>query len=323
MAIICTPANLSEGTGVTHAPWNGSASTVSHNRIISTVLILTSVLGVPLNGLALWVLGCKVRRRNCFAVYVLNLVSADFLFLALQAVHSACVFSNVNTSNPALLVFRCLIVACNVASAYLLTWISVERFFGVAFPIWWRLSHVRTCATQASCTIWGLSLGMGALYGVIRGTAVAREGLVAAEFALAFVIPLVVFSLANIFILCNPGQPSKKTTKLYRAITLNAIFFLMCWAPYHICVFLYYRAIEAGSFSRCISAFYGAYYSICLLHIKSCVVPLVYISISSELKVRFRQSLPSIFERRFSEESGLSSPQPPAGENGSCLARDP
>eukprot|EP00061_Rhincodon_typus_P001414 g14736.t1 len=97
--IVAPTVNVSEGTGVTQAPWNGSASFANHGHIISTVLILTSVLGVPLNGLALWVLGCKVRRRNRFAVYVLNLVSADFLFLALQAVHSACVFSSVDTSN--------------------------------------------------------------------------------------------------------------------------------------------------------------------------------------------------------------------------------
>ncbi|XP_043540147.1 mas-related G-protein coupled receptor member A-like [Chiloscyllium plagiosum] len=310
MAISCVVNASSAGPVF----WNGSSSFQNHVRIISTLLILTSVLGAPLNGLALWVLGCRIRRKNRFVVYVLNLLSADFLFLTLQAAHSVCAFAKVDTAHPSLLALRCLIVACNVSSAYLLTWISVERFFGVAFPIWWRLSRTRDSAVMASCVIWALSLGMGVLYGVIRGTralSVAKEGLVVVEFALAFVGPFLAFLFANAFILCSPGHPSRKTTRLYRAITLNAVVFLLCWAPYHVCVFLYYRAMVAGPLARCVSTFYGAYYSVCLLHVKSCVIPLVYISVSSELKIRLRESLPHIFERRFSEESGLSSPLPP------------
>ncbi|GCC43565.1 mas-related G-protein coupled receptor member A6-like [Chiloscyllium punctatum] len=318
MAISCVVNVSSAGSGAGPVFWNGSTSFQSHVRIISTLLILTSVVGAPLNGLALWLLGCRLRRKNRFVVYVLNLLSADFLFLALQAAHSACAFARVDTAHPSLLALRCLIAACNVCSAYLLTWISVERFFGVAFPIWWRLSRTRDSAVLASWLIWALSLGLGALYGLIRGTralSVAKEGLVVVEFALAFVGPFVAFLFANAFILCSPGRPSRKTTRLYRAITLNAVVFLMCWAPYHVCVFLYYRAMVAGPLPRCVSAFYGAYYSVCLLHVKSCVIPLVYISVSSELKVRIRESLPHIFERRFSEESGLSSHLPPPPEN--------
>ncbi|XP_041036601.1 mas-related G-protein coupled receptor member A6-like [Carcharodon carcharias] len=306
--------NVSAGEGATNVSWSGEAeSHRQHTRIISTLLILTSVVGAPLNGLALWVLGFRVRRKNRFVVYVVNLLASDFLFLFFQAVHSVCRFAGVGGASRFLLSFRCVIVACNEASAYLLTWISVERFLGVAFPIWWRVSRTKDSAVLASWLIWGLSIGLATLYGVIRATDIqpaAKEGLVAMEFALAFLAPFLVFTLANVLILCGSKRSSRKTTKLYRAITLNAVIFLMCWVPYHTCVFLHYQALSARRPALCVSAYYGAYYSVCLLHIKSCVIPLIYISISNELKVKFRESLPSIFERRFSEESGLSSPVP-------------
>ncbi|XP_078394225.1 mas-related G-protein coupled receptor member A-like [Cetorhinus maximus] len=307
--------SASEGSSATaNGSWSGEAeSHKQHAQIISTLLILSAVLGAPLNGLALWVLGCRVRRKNRFVVYVMNLLASDFLFLSFQAVHSVCRFAGVSGASRFLLVFRCFIVACNEASAYLLTWISVERFLGVAFPIWWRISRTKDAAVLASWAIWGLSIGLAVLYGVIRGSSLqpaAKEGLVAAEFALAFAAPFLVFTLANTLILCGSQRRSRKTTKLYRAITLNAVTFLMCWVPYNICVFLHYQAQAASRPALCASAYYGAYYAVCLLNVKSCIIPLIYISISNELKVKFRESLPSIFERRFSEESGLSSPPP-------------
>ncbi|XP_078064885.1 mas-related G-protein coupled receptor member A-like [Mustelus asterias] len=310
-------ASLCEATRTLNASANGSwdegVMQQRHTQIISTLLVLTSVVGVPLNGLALWVLGCKLRRKNRFVAYVMNLLLADFLFLLFQFVHSICRFAKVAASDPSLMVFRCIIVVCNEASAFLLTWISVERFLGMAFPIWWRLSRTKDSAVMAAWAIWGLSVILGVIYGVIRAikvSAATKEGLVITEFTLAFLAPFVAFTLANALILCGPHRPSRKTSRLYRAITLNAVIFLMCWVPYHLCVFLHHRALSEGTFGLCVSAYYGAYYSICLLHVKSCVIPLVYISISSELKVKFRESLPSIFERRFSEESGLSSPGP-------------
>ncbi|GCB85672.1 hypothetical protein scyTo_0026313 [Scyliorhinus torazame] len=303
---------MSASGGAANQSWDSQTSDERHTRIISSLLILTSAIGAPLNGLALWVLGCKIRRKNRFVAYVINLLVADFLFLFFQAVHSVCRFGGVAGANPALMVFRCVIVACSEASAYLLTWISVERFLGMAFPIWWRLTRTKDSAVMASWAIWGLSLGLGTLYGFIRAIKVSpatKEGLVATEFSLAFLAPFLAFTIANALILCGPHRPSHKTSKLYWAITLNAVIFLMCWVPYHVSVFLHHQARARGRASLCSSAYYGAYYSVFLLHIKSCVIPVVYIAISSELKIRFRESLPSIFERRFSEESGLSSPQ--------------
>ncbi|XP_038657088.1 C3a anaphylatoxin chemotactic receptor-like [Scyliorhinus canicula] len=302
---------MSAGGGAANQSWYNPTSDERHTRIISSLLILTSVIGTPLNGLALWVLGCKIKRKNRFVVYVINLLLSNLLFLVFQAVHSICRFAGVAGANPTLLVFRCVIVACSEASAYLLTWISVERFLGMAFPIWWRMTRTKDSAVVASWAIWGLSVGLGALYGFIRAITVSsatKEGLVATEFALAFLAPFLAFTVANALILCGPHRPSHKTSKLYWAITLNAIIFLMCWVPYHVSVFLYYQARARERPSLCSSAYYGAYYSVSLLHVMSCVIPVVYISISSELKIRFRESLPSIFERRFSEESGLSSP---------------
>ncbi|XP_067915913.1 mas-related G-protein coupled receptor member A1-like [Heterodontus francisci] len=316
MASLCSMQSGLNATGPANWSWDGEASHRRHSTIISTILVLTSVLGTPLNGLALWVLGFKLRRKNRFVVYVLNLVISDFLFLFFQAIHSICLFAGVSRAEHALLVFRSLIVTCSEASAYLLAWISVERFFSVAFPIWWRISRRKDSAVLACWVIWACSLAMGAIYGVSRSLkrslrrGTPKEALIITEFVLAFLVPFLAFTLANAAIFCQPNRPSRKTTRLYCAITINAIIFLMCWVPYHISVFLHYQALFAGQAAPCVLAYYGAYYSVCLLHVKSCIIPLVYISISSELKIRFRESLPNIFERRFSEESGISSPAP-------------
>ncbi|XP_067834435.1 mas-related G-protein coupled receptor member A1-like [Heptranchias perlo] len=316
MTMLCRaqPAfNVSLSGGATNGSWEHEATHHKHSTIISAMLILTFLLGTPLNGAALWVLGYKLKRKNRFVVYVLNLVVSDFLFLVFQAAHSVCLFSGVSPKAPALLVFRSLIVACNEASAMLLTWISVERFFSVAFPVWWRVCRTKESAVAAAWAIWALSFCLGVLYGAIRSLASGggggrvQDSLISVEFVLTFLLPFLIFTLSNSFIICRPSRPSKKTTKLYGAITLNAVIFLMCWVPYHIFVFVYYRALLDGRPAQCAVGYYGAYYSVCLLHVKSCVIPLIYIFISSELKIKFRESLPSIFERRSSEDFGRAS----------------
>ncbi|XP_049744575.1 G-protein coupled receptor 35-like [Elephas maximus indicus] len=70
----------------TVAPSNASSSCRMDRSALSQVATSVSIclilgLGALLNGLALWVFGCRLRRRTETCVYMVNLVAADCLLL--------------------------------------------------------------------------------------------------------------------------------------------------------------------------------------------------------------------------------------------------
>ncbi|XP_062889232.1 mas-related G-protein coupled receptor member X2-like [Mobula hypostoma] len=292
-----------------------------HARTISGLLLLTTVVGLPLNGLALrYVCGARQpsrarararsRSRPRFALYVISLVTADFLFLLLQALHSICRLADIPVGGT-LLVIRCLITACNSSSAFLLAWLSAERALALAFPHWWRLGRSRAPALFACLTSWVLGLGMGVLYGLARfhSDGVPQRVGIWLDFILGFFTPMTIFSVASAYVGCR-GRAAlpREASRLQAAVIIHAAAFLPCWAPYHVFVFTYYQARWAARPLFCYRAYLAAYYSVCLLDVKSCLVPLAYVLPSREVGAGLRRSLASLFDRRFSEDSGLPSP---------------
>ncbi|XP_059807588.1 C3a anaphylatoxin chemotactic receptor-like [Hypanus sabinus] len=292
-----------------------------HAHTISGLLLLTAVVGLPLNGLALrYVCGAlrpsrarprpRARAQPRFALYVISLITADFLFLLMQAVHTVSRLAGVS-SGGTLLVIRCLMTACNGSSACVLAWLSTERALALAFPHWWRLGRSRAPALFACLTSLVLGLGMGILYGVARFHSDGMQQRVAIwlDFILGFATPLTIFSAASAYVGCRGGAAlPREASRLQAAVIIHAAAFLPCWVPYHVFVFTYYQARWAARPLFCYRSYLAAYYSVCLLDVKSCLVPLAYVLPSREVGGGLRRSLASIFDRRFSEDSGLASP---------------
>ncbi|XP_072101456.1 uncharacterized protein patl2 isoform X3 [Mobula birostris] len=290
-----------------------------HARTISGLLLLTAVVGLPLNGLALrYVCGARQpsrararsRSRPRFALYVISLITADFLFLLLQALHTICRLAGISAGGT-LLVIRCLMTACNSSSAFLLAWLSAERALALAFPHWWRLGRSRAPALFACFTSLVLGLGIGVLYGLARfhSDGVPQRVAIWLDFILGFCTPMTIFSVASAYVGCRGGVAlPREASRLQAAVIIHAAAFLPCWAPYHVFVFTYYQARWAARPLFCYRAYLAAYSSVCLLDVKSCLVPLAYVLPSREVGAGLRRSLASLFDRRFSEDSGLPSP---------------
>ncbi|XP_004455322.1 C3a anaphylatoxin chemotactic receptor [Dasypus novemcinctus] len=126
-----------------------------HIILSMIILSLTFLLGLPANGLVLWVAGLKMRR-TVNTVWFLHLTVADFLCclsLPFSLVHLAL------QGHWPYGWFLCKLIPCVIilnmfASVFLLTAISLDRCLVVLKPIWCQNHrNVRTAFTICGC-IW-------------------------------------------------------------------------------------------------------------------------------------------------------------------------
>ncbi|XP_068939720.1 LOW QUALITY PROTEIN: P2Y purinoceptor 3-like [Petaurus breviceps papuanus] len=116
------------------------------------------VLGLPLNGLVLWLSWCRTKRWTCTTIYLSNLMVADLLYIGTLP------FLIINYSLrdrwPFGQVFcrlvRFLFYANLYGSILLLTCISVHRFLGVCYPIQSMAYRTRRLALLGTGATWAL-----------------------------------------------------------------------------------------------------------------------------------------------------------------------
>ncbi|XP_030047149.1 mas-related G-protein coupled receptor member H-like [Microcaecilia unicolor] len=126
--------------------------------VVIPIIILFGLIG---NGIVLWVLGFKIKR-NKFAVYILNLAMADFLFLLSLSVIlilyylKRLVFSSKASKHASLVSLFLYLFGYNT-SQYFLTAISAERSLSVLYPIWYRCQRPKHLSNVLCAVLWGLA----------------------------------------------------------------------------------------------------------------------------------------------------------------------
>lgn len=232
-------------------------------QMVVTVLIF--LVGVTLNGLVVWVLGVRRRRRSgsvgaetqsagSFRVYVVNLALADLvlllrtpLMLGYLAHHYSWPFGKPLCQ--VIMFLRCLGL---YAGSFLLSAIALERCLCLVRPVWARLRRPRWLVLAVCCLLWALAGALSVPYitsaGLehIENTSQCLEnrtgvgsGLVALETGAGFLLPLVIFLSCNLAVLIvarksesiptTPSSPVSPGTPSYtsqRLIRLYRILFL-------------------------------------------------------------------------------------------------
>lgn len=210
----------------------------------SFLLLALLQVGVPLNGLVVWALGCRGQRHlvrrgssgetraaNTFRTYVLNLAVADLVLLVRTPLMLGYVANNF--SWPFGRVVCHLIMFLRglglYASAFLLCAVSLERCLCLLKPVWAGLRRPPWAVPLVCTVLWLVATGLSLPY---LSSAVLMEmnlryqcvqsgsfntPLFVMETAMGFILPLLVFLGSNVAVLLKvkqavPSTPSPSTS---------------------------------------------------------------------------------------------------------------
>ncbi|KAM3877068.1 C3a anaphylatoxin chemotactic receptor [Diretmus argenteus] len=225
-------------------------------QIVVTLIIF--LVGVPLNGLVVWALGWRTRRRiqrrgsnhetrsaSTFRVYVLNLALADLVLLLRTPLMLG--YLAHNYSWPFGWAFCRLIVFLRglglYAAAFLLCAVALERCLCLLKPVWARLRRPAWAVSLTCSLLWVLATALSVPYlfsaAVIRinetnqcleSSGGHNMGLFVTETIAGFILPLLVFLGSNIAVLLTvqqalpPTPTSSNASSLYSARKMTRLY---------------------------------------------------------------------------------------------------
>lgn len=298
-------------------------------------------MGVPLNGLVVWVLGCQGRRHlvrrgstevtraaSSFRIYVLNLAVADLVLL--MRIPMMLGYVAHNYSWPFGLVLCHLVMFLRgiglYASAFLLCAVALERCLCLLRPMWAGV-HRPSWAVPLACGImWLLASTLSVPY--LQGDVLMEEngkyqcresgkfnmGLFATETIAGFILPLLVFLGSNLAVLltthqtvpltpnASPGAV-RRMTRMYQVLFFTMLIFLTFWVPYFVCRFLHTLAVQNDDKEAIGRVRLGSYISLFLVYTKSALNPVMYVFAARGLSRAIKASLTSTIERLFNDDS--------------------
>ncbi|KAK2844916.1 hypothetical protein Q5P01_011575 [Channa striata] len=196
---------------------------VVRSEVILSVYIISFLIGLPANLLALYAFSVKIHSKPVpIDILLLNLIVSDLLFLIILPLkmHEAASGMKWNLPN-----FLCSITAFTFfstiyTSALLLSAVSVLRYIGVAYPVTYHHLHKPVYAIVISAVVWIIST---------------------AHCSITFIVQL------------HPSLTNKNSTFCYEKFTPKQLeillpvrlemFFVLCLVPLMICVYCYMSCI--------------------------------------------------------------------------------
>ncbi|XP_075047010.1 formyl peptide receptor-related sequence 1-like [Mixophyes fleayi] len=248
------------------------------------------VLGIPGNGLVIWIAGFKMKTVS--AVWFLNLAIADFicctsillLFLVIAPLRIP--FSGV--------IIILTITLCT--SVCFLTAISIDRCVSVMWPIWSKTYRTPKCIRTISAIIWvvGLILTVSELflYKSYKNMYNLNCRLKIIRFITMFIIPFTTILMCHyiIFLKLRKVKRPNRSQRPYKIITAVVICFFICWFPYYISQFI-------PTFDVVLVTDLQFRFSGCLASFNSCINPILYVFICQDFKETLMNSLPPRLRR--------------------------
>ncbi|XP_037695347.1 mas-related G-protein coupled receptor member X4-like [Choloepus didactylus] len=206
-------------------------SFLNFENIVFLVTVLISLCGLAVNGIVIWLLGFVIKR-NPFSVYILNLASADFIFLL-----CAIVFFIIFILKLQISILVSLVVGLTITSwlvdLSLVTAISFERCLSVLFPIWYRCRRPTYLSTVFCFLIWGLSFCSGMMECLCEQLEALPCVLMYFVCYVLFPFALLVICVSSLILLIRVHCCSwrRQSNKLHLIVFLTVLIFLTCGFP--------------------------------------------------------------------------------------------
>ncbi|XP_032902911.1 proteinase-activated receptor 3-like [Amblyraja radiata] len=264
--------------------------------VISSIIL---IIGLPANGLALWVLATKVQRMPS-TIFLMNLATADLLLiLALPfKIHYHFQGNNWVFGEALCRTMTAFSYGNMYCSILLLTVISIDRYFALVHPFYSKGFRDNRFAVVTCLTIWflvGLStipflqqnqlcllkdLNITTCHDVLPEEMASNYYFVFLM-AFGFLIPCLITIFCNVSIIRALVVSAGSFGPAVRNMTLVMIVFVVCFAPSNIILLIHH--------SESIYYLYH-YYMICLMlsTLNNCIDPFIYYYISDEFRSKVR-----------------------------------
>ncbi|XP_068098457.1 probable G-protein coupled receptor 33 [Hyperolius riggenbachi] len=281
----------------------------------SVLLLITFTFGLVVNSLYFWVL-CRRMRQTVNTTWFLHLILANFFFILLIPFVAVYLIMKPQWVFG---LFMCKLVNSFVSvgmygAVFLLTMISLDRYWLVFHPHWYRI-QMNPCKASLICSaLWMTSLLLSSPYLVLRQIEnknnltictnnynMSREWteqqikwtLFSLRLIVGFIIPLVVITVCYLRIFIKMKRENlPRSTRPYKIICIAILSFFTCWTPYHM---WYGMTITPDKFPKK-SLESLQVLAISFACINSCLTPILYLFIVENFKNMFRKSVMALIE---------------------------
>ncbi|XP_070795983.1 mas-related G-protein coupled receptor member H-like [Pituophis catenifer annectens] len=266
--------------------------------IVFSIILIVCCIGVPLNGIVIWLLGFQIKR-NPFTVLILNLAIADFGFLLFMAILCINYFADFIPSGIPCVLFISISDSMYINGLLLLVAISIDRCVSVLFPIWHRCSRPKRLSPAVCAFLWICSVLLGGIPNIVEYEFEYNDKLYPHLLITnVLCIPMITISTVILLVKTVLKPKQKKRGRLLVMILMTLLCFLIFTVPLDIYLFII-NVLDQNYFSqfplldKCFEL--GA----CL---NSNVNPVIYFLVGRKKQTQSRESMKAIFQRAFRED---------------------
>ncbi|XP_064164331.1 proteinase-activated receptor 1-like [Anguilla rostrata] len=275
--------------------------------VIPSIYVLVFITSVPLNAAAIFMFLLRVRPKKPAVIYMLNLATADLLFVLLLPFKASYHFNgNDWVYGPAMCRVVTFAFYCNMyGSVLLMTSISVDRFLAVVYPIRSLAWRCQRNAVAVCCAMWLLAvagvmpillseqtmslpeLGITTCHDVMDARQMQGYYLYffPAFSCVFFFIPLIVttacyMSIIRVLLRSSESKRSKKTRAIVTAVMVLTVF-VVCFTPSNILLLTHHAEYSKQHSDSLYSAYLVA---VCIGSVNCCLDPVIYYFGSSQCR---------------------------------------
>lgn len=279
------------------------------------IYFVVFALGIIGNGLVIYVTGYKMKT-TVNSIWFLNLAIADFIFILIIILYIVTAFNKMAWHfGDFLCKFVSFVTVLNMfASIFLLTAISLDRCLSTWVIVWAQNKRTLVKARIICALAWVLSILCSIPFVINRLEKKKRctynttppsifKSLVIYRFMVGFLIPFLIIASSYIAIGVRAKRLKRgKRLKPFRVVIAVIMAFFICWFPFHVqqlCTIIA-KENKWRDFEKVIRDI-GPFVN-CLVHLNSCLNPVLYVFMCEEFKKKLKQSLLLVLETAFAEE---------------------
>ncbi|XP_071979134.1 C5a anaphylatoxin chemotactic receptor 1-like [Engystomops pustulosus] len=285
--------------------------------------VLVFILGVPGNGLVIWITAFDIKR-SVNTMWFLNLAVADLLCcLSVPFTIMSIVLEYWPLGLFACKFIPSILLISMYASVLLLTMISIDRCLLVMKPVWCQNKRTLGKAYVACAVTWILALVFSSPSFIFRnlstssGKCVYSYVLVPKEIQqtvensiavyrllIGFIIPFLVIITCYTILVVRVKKRFTQNTKTMTLVLVVIAGFFICWLPYHVVGFVIAANPSHSDTYKSIKQVDTIFVAIAFMN--SCINPIIYVLMGQDFKSKFQKSIRSVLRNVLTEESSQS-----------------
>ncbi|KAM6456268.1 mas-related G-protein coupled receptor member A3-like [Liasis olivaceus] len=270
-----------------------------YSRMITfSVILIICCIGVPQNGIVIWLLGFQMKR-NSFTVLILNLAVADFGFLIAMAIYCTNFFTHCIPTGIPQFILMLLLSIMYMNGLFLLTAISIDRCVSVLFPMWHHCSRPKHLSPALCALLWIFSFLLSGIWNILEFV-FKYNGIISFHLLVTAVLCLPSIATSTVILFLKIGLKPKqnKRGRLLVTILITILCFLILTLPLYIILFIVNflgirYLLEFPELDNCFNVF------ACL---NSSINPVIYFLVGRRKRAQSKESLKVIFQRVFKED---------------------